>query len=125
MQWQVHLSTVTSNEYSTAEQTILVFQKNWSLSVFEFFQMILKYSSFFFFFCVSGQFWVEQNVPIFFCQNLLFMAQAVRKWNNIRGSPSSIFQKMGPNIAIFDLLKYGVNGKTVTCLPLGGNLDNF
>ena len=25
---------------------------------------------------------------------------------------------MGPNIAIFDL-KYGVNGKTVTCLPSG------
>ena len=33
------------------------------------------------------------------------MAQAVRKWNNIWGSPCSIFQKMGPNIAIFDLLK--------------------
>ena len=32
---------------------------------------------------------------------------------------------MGPNIAIFDLLKYGVNGKTVICLPLGGNFDNF
>ena len=61
----------------------------------------------------------------FFCQNLLFMAQAVRKWNNIRGSPCSIFQKIGPNIAIFDLLKYGVNGKTVTCLPLGSNFDNF
>ena len=61
----------------------------------------------------------------FFGQNLLFMAQAVRKWNNIRGSPCSIFQKMGPNIAIFDLLKYGVNGKTVTCLPLGSNFDNF
>ena len=61
----------------------------------------------------------------FFCQNLLFMAQAVRKWNNIRGSPCSIFQKMGPNIAIFDLLKYGVNGKTGTCLPLGSNFDNF
>ena len=40
----------------------------------------------------------------FFCQNLLCIAQAVRKWNNIRGSPCSIFQKMGPNIAIFDLL---------------------
>ena len=61
----------------------------------------------------------------FFCQNLLFKAQAVRKWNNIRGSPCSIFQKMGSNIAIFDLLKYGVNGKTVTCLPFGGNFDNF
>ena len=69
----------------------------------------------------------------FFCQNLLFMAQAVRKWNNIRGSPCSIFQKMGPDIAIFDLLrmewmmewKDGVNGKTVTCLPLGSNFDNF
>ena len=61
----------------------------------------------------------------FFCQNLLFMAQAVRKWNNIWGSPCSIFLKMGPNIAIFDLLKYGVNGKTVTCLPLGSNFDNF
>ena len=53
----------------------------------------------------------------FFCQNLLFMAQAVRKWNNIRGSPCSIFQKLGPNIAIFDLLKYGVNGKLwLACL---------
>ena len=28
-----------------------------------------------------------------FCQNLLFMTQAVRKWNNIRGSPCSIFHK--------------------------------
>ena len=27
------------------------------------------------------------------------------------------FQKMGPNIAIFDLVKYGVNAGTVTCLP--------
>ena len=35
------------------------------------------------------------------------------------------FQKMGPDIAIFDLVKYGVNGKTVTCLPLGSNFDNF
>ena len=35
------------------------------------------------------------------------------------------FQKMGPNIAIFDLLKYGLNGKTATCLPLGSNCDNF
>ena len=60
-----------------------------------------------------------------FCQNLLFMAHAVRKWNNTRGSPCSLFQKMGPNIAIFDLLKYGVNWKTVTCLPLGRNFDNF
>ena len=32
---------------------------------------------------------------------------------------------MGQNIAIFDLLKYGVNGKTVICLPLGSNFDNF
>ena len=39
----------------------------------------------------------------------------------IRGSPCSIFQKMDPNIAIFDLVKYGVNGKTVTCFPLGSN----
>ena len=23
------------------------------------------------------------------------------------------------------LIKYGVNGKTVTCLPLGSNFDNF
>ena len=46
-----------------------------------------------------GTVWVEQNVP----KNLLFMAQAVRKWNNIRGSPCSISQKMGLNIAIFDL----------------------
>ena len=74
---------------------------------------------------VLGQFWVKQNVPIFFCQNLLFMAQAFRKWNNIKGSPCSIFQKMGPNIANFDLLKYGVNWKTVTCSPLGSNFDNF
>ena len=73
----------------------------------------------------SGQSWVEQNVPIIFCQNLLFMAQGVRKWNSIRGSPCSIFQKMGQNIAIFDLFKYGVTGKTVTCLPLGSNFDNF
>ena len=35
------------------------------------------------------------------------------------------FQKIGPNIANFDLLKYGVNGKTVTCLPLGSKFDNF
>ena len=35
------------------------------------------------------------------------------------------FQKKGSNIAIFDLLKYGVNGKTVICLPLGSNFDNF
>ena len=61
----------------------------------------------------------------FFCQNLLFMAQAFRKRNNIRGSPCSIFQKMGPNIGIFNLVKYGVNGKTVTCLPLGSDFDNF
>ena len=61
----------------------------------------------------------------FFCQNLLFIAQAFRKWNNIRGSPCSVFQKMGPNIAIFDLVKYGVIGKTVTCMPLGSNFDNF
>ena len=53
------------------------------------------------------------------------MAQAFRKWNNIRGSPCQIFQKIGRNIAIFDLVKYGVNGKTVTCLPLGSNFDNF
>ena len=39
-----------------------------------------------------------------FLPNLLFMTQSIRKWNNIRGSPCSIFQKMGPNIAIFDLL---------------------
>ena len=52
----------------------------------------------------------------FFCQNLLFMAQAFRKRNNIRGSPCSIFQITGPNIGIFDLFKYGVNGKKVTCL---------
>ena len=61
----------------------------------------------------------------FFCQNLMFMAQAFRKRNNIRGSPCSIFQKMGPNIAIFELVKYGVNGKTVTCLLLGSDFDNF
>ena len=35
------------------------------------------------------------------------------------------FQKMGPDIAIFDLVKYGVNGKTVICLPFGSNFDNF
>ena len=32
---------------------------------------------------------------------------------------------MGPNIAMFDLDRYGVNGKTVTCLPLGSKFDNF
>ena len=32
------------------------------------------------------------------------MAQAVRKWNNIGGHRAPFFQKMGPNIAIFDLL---------------------
>ena len=41
------------------------------------------------------------------------------------GHRAPFFQKMVPNIAIFDLLKYGVNGKTVTCLPLGSNFDNF
>ena len=55
----------------------------------------------------------------FFCQNLLFMAQAVRKWNNIRGSQCSIFQKMGPNIAIFDLLKGEVRRKMNFTYVLG------
>ena len=66
-----------------------------------------------------------ERADFFFCQNLLFMAQAFRKWNNIGGSPCSIFQKMGMNVAIFDLVKYGVNGKTVTRLPFGSNFDNF
>ena len=60
-----------------------------------------------------------------FCQNLLFMAQVFRKRNNIRGSPCSIFQKMGANIGIFDLVEDGVTGKMVTCLPLGSDFDCF
>ena len=55
----------------------------------------------------------------------MFMAQAFRKWNNIRGSTCSIFQKMGPNIAVFDLVKCGVYGKTVTCLPFGSSFVNI
>ena len=41
----------------------------------------------------------------------------------IRGLICSIVQKTCPNIASFDLLvlKYGVNGKTVTCLPSGSS----
>ena len=60
-----------------------------------------------------------------FCQNLLLMAHACRKWYNIRESQCSIFPKVGPNIAIFDIVKYGVIGKTVTCLPSGSNFYNF
>ena len=41
------------------------------------------------------------------------------------GGHCARFFKMGPIIAVFDLVKYGVNGKTVTCLPLGSNFDNF
>ena len=72
----------------------------------------------------SGQFWVEQNVPIFFVKTYCLWHKQLEN-EIILGSPCSNFQKMGPNIAIFDLLKYGVNGKTVTCLPLGSNFDNF
>ena len=61
----------------------------------------------------------------FFVKTYCLWHKQLENENNIRGSPCSIFQKMGPNIAIFDLLKYGVNGKTVTCLPLGSNFDNF
>ena len=41
------------------------------------------------------------------------------------GGHRAPFFRNGPNVAIFDLLKYGVNGKTVTCLPLGSSFDNF
>ena len=34
-------------------------------------------------------------------------------------------RKLPQKIAIFDLVKYGVNGKTATSLPLGSNFDNF
>ena len=57
----------------------------------------------------------EKNVPIFFSKPI-FVAQKFRKWNNIKGSPCSICQKMGPNIAIFDLVKYGVKRKKVDLL---------
>ena len=49
----------------------------------------------------------------FFLSNLLFMAQAFRKWN-IRGSPCSIFQKIGPNIAIFNLVKGKLHSKIIS-----------
>ena len=37
------------------------------------------------------------------------------------------FSEMGTNFAMCDLVKHGVNGKTrtVTCLSLGRNFDNF
>ena len=37
------------------------------------------------------------------------------------------FPEKGPEYcrAIFELVKYGVNGKVVTCLPLGSNFDNL
>ena len=66
----------------------------------------------------------NKNTPIFLSKPTVYGTSS-KKMNNIRGSLCSIFQKMGPNVAIFDLLKYGVNGKTVTCLPLGSNFDNF
>ena len=46
-----------------------------------------------------------------FNQNLFFLVQAFGKWNNIGGSPCSIFQKKSSNIAFLDLLKYGSNGE--------------
>ena len=61
----------------------------------------------------------------FFCQNLLIMAKPLENEIILGGHSAPFFQKMGPNIAIFDLLNYGVNGKTVTCFPLGSNFDNF
>ena len=35
------------------------------------------------------------------------------------------FSENGSEHCYFDLLKYGVNGKSATCLPLGSNFDNF
>ena len=61
----------------------------------------------------------------FFVKTYCLWHKYLENEKNIRGSPCSNFQKMGPNIAIFDLVKYGVNEKTVTCLPLGSNFDNF
>ena len=46
----------------------------------------------------------------FFCQNLLLMTKSFGKWNKIRGSPCSTFQKKGPNVAIFDLVKFEWRG---------------
>ena len=55
----------------------------------------------------------------FFCQNLLFMAQAVRKWNNTGGHHAPFFRKWVRTFEHCYFWPYGVNGKTVTCLPLG------
>ena len=52
------------------------------------------------------------------CQNLLFMAQADIAVTVLH------FSENGSEHCYF-LIKYGVNGKTVTCLPLGSNFDNF
>ena len=61
----------------------------------------------------------------FFCQNLLLMAQAIRKWNNIKWSPCSIFQKMGPNIAVSALLSMESMGRQRLTCRLAAILTTF
>ena len=58
----------------------------------------------------SGQFWVEQNVPIFFVETHCLWHKNLQN-ETILGVTMLVFQTMGPKIAIFDLLSMESMGK--------------
>ena len=61
----------------------------------------------------------------FFCQNLLFMAQGVKKEIILGGHRAPFFRIWVRTLLFSTFLSMKWMGKTVTCLPLGSNFDNF